>query len=101
MRGGLEAYVYDPSVDDQEKEDDDFLHDPKSIDKPSSFFATRGILNIGVLVLLVGTLLTLFIAYPVVTYVHGNNSQNIFLDETGGNTVTDSTTDFAIPVPQG
>jgi len=101
MRGGLVPYVYDPSLEDQEKDDDDTLHDMESIDKPSPFFATRGVLNLGVLALLIVTLLTLFIAYPVITYVHGNNAQNIFLDETGGNTVTDSpTTDIAIPVLQ-
>ena len=98
MRGGLVPYVYDPSLEDQEKDDDDTLHDMESIDKPSSIFGTRGVLNLGVLALLIVTLLTLFIAYPVITYVHGGNAQNLFLDETGGNTVTDSpTTDIAIP----
>ena len=96
MRGGLVPYVYDPSVDDQAADEEDLLHEPDSIDKPSPIFATRGVLNIGVLILLIGTLLALFIAYPVITYVHGNNSQNLFLDETGGNTVTDPTSDIAI-----
>jgi hypothetical protein len=101
MRGGLVPYVYDPSLEDQEKDEDDILHESEPIDKRSPFLATRGILNLGVLVILIVSLLTLFIAYPVVTYVHGNDAQNIFLDETGGNTVTDSpTTDIAIPVPQ-
>jgi hypothetical protein len=96
-RGGLVPYVYDPSLEDQTTDEEDLLHEPDSIDKPSSPFASRGILNIGVLVILIVTLLALFIAYPVITYVHGNNSQNLFLDETGGNTVTDTSAAFAIP----
>ncbi|KAH9006339.1 beta-glucan synthesis-associated [Lactarius hatsudake] len=97
MRGGLVPYVYDPSVDDQAATDEeDLLHEPDSIDKPSSLLAARGILNVGVLILLVVSLLALFIAYPVITYVNGN-SHNIFLDETGGNTVTVPPSAFALP----
>ncbi len=97
MRGGLVPYVYDPSVDDQAATDEeDLLHEPDSIDKPSSLLAARGILNVGVLVLLIFSLLSLFIAYPVITYVNGNTN-NLFLDETGGNTVTVPPSAFAIP----
>jgi hypothetical protein len=98
-RGGLFPYVYDPSLEDQADQamdEEDLLHDPKSIDKPSSLFAARGILNIGVLVLLIIFLLALFIAYPVITYVRGN-ANNLFLDENGGNTVTVPVSAFALP----
>ncbi|KAI0300491.1 beta-glucan synthesis-associated [Multifurca ochricompacta] len=95
-RGGLVPYVYDPSDDQEPMDEEDFLHEPESADKPSSFLAVRGILNVGVLVLLVGSLLALFIAYPVVTYVH-DNAHTLFLQETGGNTVTVPVGSFAIP----
>ncbi|KAI0055424.1 beta-glucan synthesis-associated, partial [Artomyces pyxidatus] len=81
---GMVPYVYDPSFDDKEPADEeDLLHEPDSVEKPGSGFGLRGILNLGVLVLIVGGLLSLFIAYPVVTYVQ-NNAHNLFLDETGG-----------------
>ncbi|KAI0266416.1 beta-glucan synthesis-associated [Gloeopeniophorella convolvens] len=89
-RGGLVPYAYDPELDDKEPMDEeDLLHEPDSVDKSSSVIALRGVLNVGVLVLLIGALLALFIAYPVVTYVH-NNAHNLFLEENGGtgNTVT-------------
>lgn len=97
MRGGLVPYVYDPSAEDQfATDEEDLLHEPSSIDKPSSLLAARGILNIGVLVLLIVSLLALFIAYPVITYVRGN-AHNLFLEETGGNTVTTPLSTFALP----
>ncbi len=97
MRNGLVPYVYDPSVDEQAATDEeDLLHLPDAVDKPTSLLTSRGILNLGVLTLLIGSLLALFIAYPVITYVR-NNLHNIFLEENGGNTVTVPPTAFTMP----
>ncbi|KAF8504556.1 beta-glucan synthesis-associated [Russula emetica] len=82
MRGGLVPYAWDPSADDQDDADEeDSLHAPESVDKPTALLNPRSISNIGVLILLVGFLLGLFIALPVVTYVQ-NSSHSIFSDET-------------------
>jgi beta-glucan synthesis-associated protein KRE6 len=88
MRGGLVPYAWDPSADDQDDADEeDSLHAVESVDKPASLLNPRSVSNIGVLILLVGCLLGLFIALPVVTYVQ-NSSHSIFVDETsGGNTI--------------
>jgi beta-glucanase (GH16 family) len=84
MRGGLVPYAWDPSADDQDDVDEeDSLHAVESVDKPASLFNPRSVSNIGVLMLLVGCLLCLFIVLPVVTYVQ-NSSHSIFVDETSG-----------------
>jgi hypothetical protein len=86
MRGGLVPYAWDPSADDQDDTDEvDSLHALESADKPVSLLNSRSVSNIGVLVLLIGCLLGLFIALPVVTYVQ-NASHSIFLDESSVNT---------------
>ncbi|KAJ6567708.1 beta-glucan synthesis-associated [Mycena vulgaris] len=56
------------------REPDDALHNPefkggKLVDRNSSVLTSRGLSNIGCLVLLCLGLLTLFIGYPVVTFV--------------------------------
>jgi beta-glucan synthesis-associated protein KRE6 len=83
MRGGLVPYAWDPSADDQDDDADeeDSLHAPESVDKSTPLLNPRSISNIGVLILLVGFLLGLFIVLPVVTYVQ-NSSHSIFNDET-------------------
>jgi len=87
MRGGLVPYAWDPSADDEDDADEnDSLHALESVDKPISFLNPRSISNLGVLILLIGCLLALFIALPVVTYVH-NATQSIFADETSVNTI--------------
>ena len=87
MRGGLVPYAWDPSADDQDDADEeDSLHSLKSVDKPISLLNSRSISNLGVLVLLVGCLLSLFIALPVVTYVQ-DSSHTLFVDETSDNTI--------------
>src|SRR5258708_1287618 len=84
MRGGLIPYAWDPSADDQDDADeDDSLHADESVDKPISLLNPRSISNIGVLVLLIGCLLGLFIALPVVTYVQ-DSSHSLFIYETSG-----------------
>jgi hypothetical protein len=86
MRGGLVPYAWDPSADNQEDiDEDDSLHAIESVDKRPSLLNPRSISNIGVLVLLIGCLLGLFIALPVVTYVQ-NSTRSLFLQETGSGT---------------
>ena len=94
MRGGLVPYAWDPSVDDYQDgpDDDDNLHGP---DKPSPLLNTRSVSNLGVLVLLITTLLALFIALPVITYVR-DNANSVFF-ETGSNTVNDPQVDLHTP----
>jgi beta-glucan synthesis-associated protein KRE6 len=90
MRGGLVPYAWDPSADDQDDADEeDSLHAMESVDKRASLLNPRSVSNIGVLVLLIGCLLGLFIALPVITYVQ-NASQSIFIDDTSGNVVNTS-----------
>lgn len=87
MRGGLVPYAWDPSADDQDDVDEeDSLHAVESVDKRASLLNPRSVSNIGVLILLIGCLLGLFIALPVVTYVQ-NSSHSIFVDETSGNNI--------------
>jgi hypothetical protein len=88
VRGGLVPYAWDPSVDDDKDvaDEDDLHHRPESADKPSAFRNARGILNVGVLVLLIGGLLVLFIAYPVLSYVN-DTSNFIFFEESDTSTV--------------
>ncbi|KAH7890663.1 beta-glucan synthesis-associated [Phlebopus sp. FC_14] len=67
---GLIPYAYDPS-DEKDVEEDDPIHDlDEKRSVASSGIALRGLLNVGVLVVLIGGLLSLFIAYPIVSYVH-------------------------------
>ena len=81
MRGGLVPYAWDPSADDQDDVDEeDSLHALEAVDKPISLLNSRSVSNLGVLVFLIGLLLSLFIVLPVVTYVH-NASHSIFADE--------------------
>jgi len=90
MRGGLVPYAWDPTLDDQDgPEEDDPLHRPEFLDKPPPVLNHRSILNVGVLLLLVGSLLVLFIVYPVVTFIE-NGSNLLFLEEEiAANTNTD------------
>ena len=81
-RGGLVPYAWDPSLED----DQDGVDDDEPVDKPSPFWNARGILNVGVLVLLVGGLLVLFIAFPVISFVEGS-SNIVFFEDSGANTV--------------
>ena len=97
IRGGLFPYAWDPLVDnDLEGTDEvDALHEPESANKPSPLLNSRSVLNVGVLVLLVTTLLALFIALPVVTFVK-NNANFVFFEQTGANTVEGPQSDVHI-----
>lgn len=77
---GLVPYVYDPTFDDKEPMDDeDALHEPDALEKVGTIFTLRGFLNIGVIIILILALLTLFIAYPVITYIR-DVGRNFILD---------------------
>ncbi|THH16891.1 hypothetical protein EW146_g3823 [Bondarzewia mesenterica] len=91
---GLVPYVYDPSFDEKEPMDDeDALHEPDAFEKASTIFTVRGFLNVGVLLLLILALLTLFIAYPVITYVR-DTARNLAID---GHNINVNSTDETPP----
>ncbi|KAN0082345.1 hypothetical protein V8E55_008140 [Tylopilus felleus] len=71
----LVPYPFDPSLHINTPEDDDALHDPSdnSVD-PSSGIPIRGLVNVGVLVLVILALLCLFIFYPIWHYTVQGNS---------------------------
>jgi len=76
---GLVPYAYDPAIDDKEPPDEeDMLHDPQG-KWESTFWAWRGLINVGVLVILITGLLCLFIFYPVLTFIR-NNARNLAID---------------------
>jgi len=61
------------------KEPDDALHNPevrngKFVDRIGGFspMTKRGAMNLGCLAIIVGGLLTLFIAYPIITHIKNN-----------------------------
>ncbi|ESK85956.1 glycoside hydrolase family 16 protein [Moniliophthora roreri MCA 2997] len=87
---GLIPYVYDPAIESNMPDDDeDILHDPKASPekvkrlyapggllynngkgkKSTGIWTLRGFSNIGLLVLLVAGLVTLFLAYPVISTI--------------------------------
>lgn len=88
---GLIPYAYDP-LDTKEVADEDGELDPMheyAVGEKDSYkrrwITARGVLNVGVLLLLVMALLALFIAYPVITFVR-DNARNLLIAESGSNT---------------
>ena len=76
--GLVVPYEYDPTLDQMEPPDDeDILHDPRSDSflKSSSAVPWRGFFNVGLLLILVLGLLTLFVFYPVYSY-YSNAARN-------------------------
>ena len=75
---GLVPYAYDPDTDNL-PEEDDYLHEPDIKDKNEGVgvWSSRGWLNIGALALLVVSLLSLFICYPVVSYYQENSRSQL------------------------
>ncbi|KAJ7752819.1 beta-glucan synthesis-associated [Mycena maculata] len=76
---GLVPYAYDPALDELDPPDEeDFLHDPTYKGKGgyqgskqfrrSHSFPWRGLANVGLLILVMGAILALFISYPVVSF---------------------------------
>lgn len=80
-RSGFIPYAYDPDTDmKDEGEEDDALHrNGPGDDGPGFTCSFRGILNLGVLVLLIGALLALFVLYPMLTFFR-NNPRNLAID---------------------
>lgn len=61
---GFVPYVYDPDSDVHAgPEEDDYLYTSEFAEK-QTFFSCRGVLNIGLLLLLIGALLSLFVQIP-------------------------------------
>lgn len=88
---GLIPYAYDP-LDTKEVADDDGELDPMheyAVGEKDRYerrwITVRGVMNVGVLVILVMALLALFIAYPVITFVR-DNARNTLIAESGSNT---------------
>lgn len=74
---GMVPYVYDPELDDKALNDvDDELH---RIEDPHFRWSWRGMANVGILVLLIAALLSLFILYPVLYFVK-TNARNVAID---------------------
>lgn len=79
-RAGFVPYAYDPDLDmKDEGDEDDLLHEGDNPERWICFCSLRGLLNIGVLVILIGALLALFVCYPVVSFYH-NNARNLAID---------------------
>lgn len=87
----VEAYPYHgESPDlytplDDGPEDDDALHEPDPEGyKEKTGMSSRGFLNVGMIVLVIGALLALFISYPIVRYVRtGRFSTSTLVNATG------------------
>jgi beta-glucan synthesis-associated protein KRE6 len=78
-QGGLVPYIYDPADDLNEPlDEEDLLHDPSN-KEPTTGLALRGFLNVGVLVILTGGLLCLFVFYPVLSFLR-DNARNLAID---------------------
>jgi beta-glucan synthesis-associated protein KRE6 len=77
---GLVPYAYDPTIDEKWPPDEkDMLHDPEWGNEVSTFWTWRGVMNVGMLVLVIAVLLYLFIFYPILTFVR-NNARNLAID---------------------
>lgn len=99
-RSGFVPYAYDPDLDSKDEVDDEDPADKGGYggedEGSGSVFSVRGLLNLGVLLLLVCALLALFVAYPVVTFFR-TNARNLLID---GNTRVNSTGQVAQPVAE-
>ncbi|KAI0687091.1 beta-glucan synthesis-associated [Cytidiella melzeri] len=99
-RSGFVPYAYDPDLDCKDEVDDDDPAEKGGFgpDSGGFSFSVRGLLNLGVLVLLVGAIVALFVAYPVLDFVRTGGHKLAF----AGNTATSPTeatpvTAFAMP----
>ncbi|CDO74392.1 Glycoside Hydrolase Family 16 protein [Trametes cinnabarina] len=74
---GFVPYAYDPEVDkDAPDDDDDLLHTPEYGHNRHTYISKRGILNIGVLIILIAAILALFLCYPLLDFFR-NEKRNI------------------------
>lgn len=83
---GMVPYLYEPELDDGKNFDaDDELH---RIEDPTFSWSWRGIANFGLLLILIGALLCLFILYPVLYFLRNNTrllaiDNNVHVNSTG------------------
>ena len=74
---GFVPYAYDPELEkDLPDDDDDFLHTPSYGRDRHAYWSWRGILNVGVVFVLLLALLTLFVGYPLVDF-YRNEAHNL------------------------
>jgi beta-glucan synthesis-associated protein KRE6 len=88
-RSGFVPYAYDPDMDSKDEVDDNDPAEKGGFGEDGGGFtcSTRGVLNLGVLLLLVGALLALFVLYPVLHFFQ-TNARNLAID---GNTRVNAT----------
>ena len=73
-------YAYDPDSDlKDETDEEDPLHTGDPDEKKLILCSLRGVLNVGVLVILIAALLTLFVCYPVLSF-YRNLPRNTAID---------------------
>lgn len=83
---GMIPYLYEPEIDDGKNFDaDDELH---RLEDPGLTWSWRGIANFGLLLILVGALLCLFILYPVLYFLRNSDrllaiDNNVHVNSTG------------------
>lgn len=74
---GFVQYAYDPELEkDAPDDDDDMLHKPEYGRGKRNYCSCRGLMNVSVLVILIGALLTLFVCYPLLDFFR-NESRNL------------------------
>lgn len=79
-RSGFVPYAYDPDMDTKDEGDEeDTLHQDNGDDHTGLTCSMRGLLNLGVLVLVIGALLSLFVLYPVLNFFRTNH-RNLAID---------------------
>ncbi|EPS99466.1 hypothetical protein FOMPIDRAFT_1050502 [Fomitopsis schrenkii] len=81
---GFVPYAYDPAQEEKDAgpEDDDDLYEPAyGHDAPWwRLVGCRGIFNVAMLVAVIGSLLTLFVCYPVVSFYRNDTLEHIAKD---------------------
>ena len=91
---GFVPYAFDPELEkDFPDDDDDYLHTPDYGRGKHAYWSWRGILNVGVIILLLVALLALFVCYPLVDF-YRNEARNLAI---AANTRVNST--GQVPVP--
>ncbi|KAF9459245.1 hypothetical protein BDZ94DRAFT_1050903 [Collybia nuda] len=89
-KGGLVAYAYDPSLDDDADapmDDEDLMHDPSAPEKDYGRTAGgkrswRGFKNLAALGILIAALLCLFVVYPIIDNFRGDKRDRMILANT-------------------
>lgn len=90
-RSGFVPYAYDPDMDTKDEGDEDDSAEKGGFGEETGHgftCSTRGMLNFGVLLLLIGALLSLFVLYPVLNFYQTNGRHlavdgNIRINSTG------------------